>query len=488
MPAYADSCTNAIQQSNRQLEKVTTPSFRALQLYSRAYEHSYRRQWPVTEQLLREAIDLDPDFASAYLVLATALRNQDKIRESYAYDQKALELAPTTSERERYYIIGTHHMARARHRKAAEVFQVLADLYPDHYWAHQNLTFMLPMQGRYKEAFNHARRAAELRPQDFYALNQAARLVVTSGATLEETRQYVERVRQLIPDDLPKNYGHRTQWILYEFPAYAAWMEGDLAGVLREIDRLKAIPEHPNGFRNYRAFLRITLGQLEKAAELLAAHHRRPCSQSSVFLAWIREDDEALRELLRPCMGPLPMEPKSPVWANSLLLRTGLLPPNQVRLKYDHEPSRLSLEAEIALAAGRTDTGIALLSKAFDLYPSNTLGIDGFNYFWMAESLASILEKQGRWTEAARILERVSDLRYRALNLMGRSMWLRTQWQLSQLYRRLGLEEEAKEIESDLRQLLAYADLDHPIRSRLPVEVARAGNVPVGPARELPER
>ena len=141
------------------------------------------------------------------------------------------------------------------------------------------------MQGRYKEAFNHARRAAELRPQDFCALNQAARLVVTSGATLEETRQYVERVRQLIPDDLPKNYGHRTQWILYEFPAYAAWMEGDLAGVLREIDRLKAIPEHPNGFRNYRAFLRITLGQLEKAAELLAAHHRRPCSQSSVFLA-----------------------------------------------------------------------------------------------------------------------------------------------------------------------------------------------------------
>ena len=150
-------------------------------------------------------------------------------------------------------------------------------------------------------------------------------------------------------------------------------------------------------------------------------------------------------------------------------------------------PGSLSKQ-EIALAAGRTDTGIALLSKAFDLYPSNTLGIDGFNYFWMAESLASILKKQGRWTEAARILERVSDLRYRALNLMGRSMWLRTQWQLSQLYRRLGLEEKAKEIESDLRQLLAYADLDHPIRSRLPVEVARAGNVPVGPARELPER
>ncbi len=320
-----------IQQSNRPLEKVTTPSFRALQLYSRAYEHSYRRRWPITEQLLREAIDLDPEFASAHRLLAEALRGQDKIKESYQYDERAFELAPTTNERERYDIIGTHHKARARHKKAAEAFQVLADIYPDHYWAHQHLTYMLPMQGQYKEAFHHARRAAELRPQDFYSHSWVAELVVPGGGTLDEARRYVEKARHLIPDALRK--GHpTTTWILLVFPAYAAWMEGDLAGVLSEIDRLKAATESPNRFRGHRAFWRITLGQLEKASELITAHYKGPCSRASIYLAWIREDDEALRELLRPCMAPLPMElPKSGVhgvWADSLLLRTGLLPPN----------------------------------------------------------------------------------------------------------------------------------------------------------------
>ncbi len=465
-----------IQLSNQQLEKVTTPSFRALQLYSRAQAHSYRRQWPVAEQLLREAVELDPEFASAHRLLAEAMRGQDKIKESYAYDQRALELSATTNERERYDIIGTHHKARARHRKAAEAFQLLADLYPDHYWAHHHLTYMLPMQGQYKEAFHHARRAAELRPQDFYSINQAARLVVKSGGSLAEARQYVRKARELIPDDLP--FGHLAHWILYQFPAYAAWMEGDLEGVLGEIDRLKAIP--PNGYRSHRAFMHITLGQLEKAAELLAAHRSRRCSSMSIYLAWIREDDEALREFLRPCMGPLPMElpkPSKTLFGDSLLIRTGLLPPDQVRLREhrEHEPSMLFLEAEIALAAGHTDTAIALLRKAFDLYPSNTGGGDS-PLFWMAESLASILERQGRWSEAARVLERVSGLRYRvAAEVLGQgALWLRTQWQLSQLYHRLGLEEEAREIESELRQLLAYADPDHPIGSRLPLRPVQA--------------
>ena len=478
-----------IQLSHQQLEKVTTSSFRALQLYSRAYEHKYRRQNHLAEPLLREAIALDPEFASAYQLLADVAHPKTP-EEFYAWHEKALELADRTSERERYSIIGRYHMARARHRKAADVFQLLADLYPDDYWAHQNLTFMLPMQGQYKEAFLHARRAAELRPQDFYSINQAARLVVTSGGSLAEARQYVKKARELIPDDLP--FRHLPQWILYQFPAYAAWMEDDLEGVLGEIDRLKAIP--PNGYRSVRAFTHITLGQLEKAAELLAAHRSRRCSQMSIYLAWIREDDEALREFLRPCMGPLPMElpkPSKTFVGDRLLIRTGLLPPDQVRLREhrEHEPSMLFLEAEIALAAGHTDTAIALLRKAFDLYPSNTMGGDS-PFFWMAESLASILEKQGRWSEAARVLERVSGLRYRvAAGVLGEgALWLRTQWQLSQLYHRLGLEQEAKEIESELRQLLAYADPDHPIRSRLPVEVARAGNVPVEPVRELAER
>ena len=399
-----------------------------------------------------------------------------------------LPLSPPTLQFEFEWRFLIHGESRARHRKAAEAFQVLADLYPDHYWAHYNLTYMLPMQGQYKEAFQHARRAAELRPQDFYAHNQAAMLVVRSGGSPAEARPYVESARELIPDDLP--YRHLTRWILYGFPVYAAWIEDDLVRVQRELERLKEVKEYPGGFRSYRAFWHITLGQLEKAEELLAASSRkRGCDSGSIYLAWIKEDEGTLKELLSQCMGPLPME--LPVindkyaWVDGLFLRVGLLPPNQVRLEDSglNESLKLSFEAELALASGRTDAGVDLLWKAFSRLPNNNPGWM-FHYFWIGEALASTLEEQGRWAEAARALERLSNLRHHAYDSWSGAIWLRTQWHLSQLYHKLDLQEEAEEIESELTRLLVYADRDHPIRSRLPVEMAQARDVSDQPGPE----
>ena len=223
-----------------------------------------------------------------------------------------------------------------------------------------------------------------------------------------------------------------------------------------------------------------SLGQLEKAEELFAASSRkRGCDSGSIYLAWIKEDEGTLKELLSQCMGPLPME--LPVinhkytWVDGLFLRVGLLPPNQVRLEdSDNESLKLAFEAELALASGRTDAGIDLLWKSFNRLPKNSPGWM-FHYFWIGEALASTLEEQGRWAEAARALERISNLRHHAYDQWSGSIWLRTQWHLSQLYRKLDLPEEAEEIESELRQLLAYADPDHPIRSRLPLRLVQAG-------------
>ena len=45
--------------------------------------------------------------------------------------------------------------------------------------------------------------------------------------------------------------------------------------------------------------------------------------------------------------------------------------------------------------------------------------------------------------------------------------WLRIQWQRAELLRKLGRAPEAREIEAELRQLLAYADADHDILRKL---------------------
>ena len=45
--------------------------------------------------------------------------------------------------------------------------------------------------------------------------------------------------------------------------------------------------------------------------------------------------------------------------------------------------------------------------------------------------------------------------------------WMKTQLRLAQLYRKVGREQEAREIEAELLKLLAYADADHPFLRQL---------------------
>ncbi len=44
---------------------------------------------------------------------------------------------------------------------------------------------------------------------------------------------------------------------------------------------------------------------------------------------------------------------------------------------------------------------------------------------------------------------------------------LRVRLMLAQLYREMGRDEDAQKVEAELRALLAYADLDHPILRQL---------------------
>ncbi|HSE98385.1 MAG TPA: transcriptional regulator, partial [Blastocatellia bacterium] len=85
----------SIQQSNNELEKVTTPSLRALQLYTQG---EARLRQPtgdaVAEQLFRQALIEDPEFASAHMMLAWAIRNQRKPEAEWIpSSERALELS-----------------------------------------------------------------------------------------------------------------------------------------------------------------------------------------------------------------------------------------------------------------------------------------------------------------------------------------------------------------------------------------------------------
>jgi hypothetical protein len=94
---------------SNQLEKVTTRSLRALQLFTAADDASRHQEWAISAQLTRQALVEDPDFATAHIYLALALKNlsQPDWRPEAA---RAFTLASEVSERERYFIVGTYEI------------------------------------------------------------------------------------------------------------------------------------------------------------------------------------------------------------------------------------------------------------------------------------------------------------------------------------------------------------------------------------------
>jgi tetratricopeptide (TPR) repeat protein len=121
-----------------------------------------------------------------------------------------------------------------------------------------------------------------------------------------------------------------------------------------------------------------------------------------------------------------------------------------------------AIEGELAVAKGELKAGIALLQ---DTPPLVNPAADQV-HFLAAESLAGALEKTGQMSSAISVLEKASLLKPHAYWTSG-FLWLRIRFQLAQMYRRVGQNEQAMSIETELRRLLKYADADHPLAKAL---------------------
>ncbi|MGA9530256.1 MAG: hypothetical protein WBS24_19230, partial [Terriglobales bacterium] len=86
-----------IAEQDRPPRDTTTSSWPALQLFALAQERSAAQDDRAATVLLREALEADPDFASAHMRLADLLVSMNNYREGYQHWQKAIEL---TNKRE----------------------------------------------------------------------------------------------------------------------------------------------------------------------------------------------------------------------------------------------------------------------------------------------------------------------------------------------------------------------------------------------------
>jgi tetratricopeptide (TPR) repeat protein len=463
-----------IRRTEEELAKVTTPSLRALKLYTQAdllLEASRRAEG--AEELLGRAIAADPGFASAYTLLAWALWRRDDacLEDCMAHSGRAAELADTATDRERYFILGSYHQLRDQPEQAVANYRALLQIDPDHFWGLGNLatTLIVPL-GRSEDAIPLVVHRARLRPNSFDLNAQAAVTVLRSSGS-EEAEPHFARLAGLEPR-VPTS---AAAWV-DAYWAHKAWLEGDLELVLSKIEHwARSLPTLTAEARSWVAHFAgnycVYLGKLKMAEEI---YRQRPDSVRREYYLMLveldRGDQEHWRKVLERRSFPgsqsggevdLAYAGYHP-WLAIRMVQAGLLEEARRTLSAiprDRVPDVYNVaQGKLALAEGRTAEALSLLQETVAAMRRSTRNAPIF-YYYGAEALAQAWEERGDLGNATRVLEDASAQKDKGVG--GKMAWMAVQLRLARLYRKLGREADAREIEHELRRLLVYSDPDY---------------------------
>lgn len=296
------------------LLKVTTPSLRALQLFTQAYWEGMHNNYHGSEVLLRSALAEDPQFATAHLWLAWELHNQELQRlwrvasvsgyraavatpyfglpEIEHEAKQAVALSNSATEHERQFILASESMLSAAYQDALPAWQRFVAAYPDDFYGLNNLNGTL----------NYMDRASEI---DCYFLVRQRGNNPTSLL-----RAFREAVRR---NDLAKARRYRDDYLrlgpmrpitetvndMVDFPLQELWLAGKLDELRAQLDQLA--PKDPVE-ADRAAILAInyylTLGRFGEAQKGIAKLSPREQKTFTVLLAYQRDDPAALQAAL----------------------------------------------------------------------------------------------------------------------------------------------------------------------------------------------
>jgi tetratricopeptide (TPR) repeat protein len=435
------------------LQRVTTPSLRACQLYSRAYAEGLGGRWVAAAQLASEAVTDDPLFASAHLWLAYALRNQRKEEQEWKpHLLRALELMGQTTDRERQFIIASEKSLLEKYEDAIPAYQRMLASYPDDYWARNNLAVALAKAGRYEEARIERYRLADLLPRNPGAQHAAIDLALRAG-DIRRARNFIDRGKQILAADSENHYQLARHVALY--PLRELWLSGRLELISSEADKLHRIGKRvENGIA---ADAYETLGRFRDAERIFASSPSPFREYRLGSLAYLRDDAGYLQNLRDPFM--------SAEIVPGLLMFTGdwnagqfetflgrLVPPRM-------SPLRPFPLARMAALKGDTDAAL----RQMEWCRKNLVQ-------WVPERLiveltmSHVLEQRGQLEPALNVLEPVDT---GPAHFEVFAYWHRLQYQRARLLRKLHRTQKAAEIETALRRDLRLADSDHPLLERL---------------------
>ncbi len=179
------------------------------------------------------AIQIDPNFATAYITLAVAFEQAGDTTRQAKYADQAFRLIDRVSEYERAEISAYHYRVTGELDKEIDAYQLgIRNHNPQSWSFHNQLAVIYVDAGQYEEGLKEGREAARLEPNAEAPYRRQLDAYICLDR-LPEAKQLAEKLRAQGLD------GVRIHQRFLEM----AYVEGDLAAIARETQWFAAQPE-----------------------------------------------------------------------------------------------------------------------------------------------------------------------------------------------------------------------------------------------------
>jgi serine/threonine protein kinase/tetratricopeptide (TPR) repeat protein len=237
--------------------EATTPSLEALKAYSMGITTGRTKGDAEAIPFMKRAIELDPNFAMAYVGIAVEYANLGRASLAAENAKRAYDLRDRVSERERYRISAFYFQyVTGEVEKATEAYELWAKSYPRDQVPHGNLGYIYSALGQYDKSIVETEVEQQLEPTIVGYGNLAGTYINLNR--LKEARQALAEAKQ-------KNFdGLTLRGDLYSL----AFLAGDPAEMERQVAWGAGRPGEEDQVLNGHADTQAYYGRLEKARDL----------------------------------------------------------------------------------------------------------------------------------------------------------------------------------------------------------------------------
>ena len=158
---------STVQEYATPLEDATTSSLEALKAFSLGQKTRYAKGDTAALPFYKRAVELDPNFAYAYLGPAVSYLNLGELGLAAKYARKAYELREKVSERERFSIEGFYYKnVTGELEKAGQTYELWQQTYPRNGAPYGNLGVISAELGNYEKALSEYSESLRLNPNN----------------------------------------------------------------------------------------------------------------------------------------------------------------------------------------------------------------------------------------------------------------------------------------------------------------------------------